>query len=297
MYLQSREMAATESVIKHEEIVELARLINKTQLLIRISGGLLPGLQPDQLQHVTSVLEIACGPGVWTLELARANPQMRVTGVDTSSLMITYARNILREQALGNAQYFHIPYDVTALPFDAASFDLMSMQCLGRFLKQDDWPHLLSACWHLLRPGGLIRLTELEVSLTNAPALEEMSQLFLRAMRLDGRSFSPSDRHLGLISELEPMLYAAGFQECIRIAQMVNYSYGTPFHDEWKKEILIFSKEVQPLLVQKGLATPADLDALNQRLHYEISIPTFHALQPLLTVYGIKARERYHPLP
>jgi ubiquinone/menaquinone biosynthesis C-methylase UbiE len=291
MHLLSHEIVSTKSVTWHEEMIELARLINKTQLLIRASGGLLPGLQSEHLQHSTSVLEIACGPGIWTLELARANPQMVVIGIDTSTHMITYARNILREQALGNAQYLHVS-DLKALPFDAASFDLISMQCMGRFLKKDDWPPLLSTCWHLLRPGGLIRLTELEISLTNAPAHEELSRLFLRAMRLDDRSFSLSDRHLGLISELEPLLSTTGFQECTSVAHMVNYSYGTSFHDAWKKDLLILSKEVQPIILQKGLVTQAYLDVLYQRLHYEMSLPVFHAIQPILTVYGIKERER-----
>ena len=288
MCIQPYEDAPTKSIIRHEEIVERARLMNKSYLLLRALGGLLPGLKPDHLQHMTNVLEIACGPGIWTLEVARANPQVQVTGVDTSSAMVASARNLMREQALSNVEYRHIPSFVHALPFEDMSFDFISMQFMEKFLKADEWPYLLSECWRLLRPGGLIRLTELEVSWTTSLAHEKLCQLFIQSMRLDGRSFSPSDRHLGLISELEPLLYASRFEECTSVPHMVNYSYGAPLHDEWRNDLLILSKEVESLIVEMGIATQEYVDTLHRQQHYEMSIPTFHAIQPLLTVWGIK---------
>jgi SAM-dependent methyltransferase len=288
MCLHPYESATSQSITNHDDLVEVARLVNKTQLLIRALGGLLPGLSSEHLEHLTTVLEIACGPGGWTRAMARAYPQIHITGVDSSHAMIAFARSMLRDQYFANVEYLEIPNFVGPYPFNEASFDLISVQFMGKFLTVDAWPHFLSACWRLLRPGGLFRLTEFEVGLANSPAHEELGQLFIHAMRLASRSFSPSDRHLGLLCELEPLLYAAGFQECFCVPHAVNYSYGAPLHEEWKKDFLIFSREVQPLIIQKGLATQDQVDALHQQQSYEMNLPTFHAILPMLTVWGTK---------
>jgi ubiquinone/menaquinone biosynthesis C-methylase UbiE len=268
--------------------VEIARLVNKAYLLIQALGGLLPGLKPESMQHVTSVLDVACGPGIWALELARRQPKISVIGIDTSESMIAYARRISQQQAMGNTAYLTIPSFAEPLPCAEASFDLMNMQFIATFLKKDDWPHLLSACWRLLRPGGLLRLTEFGVGQVKSPAHEELNQLFLHAMHLADRCFLLSDRHPDLPGEIESLLYTANFHSCFGVTHTVNYSYGAPLHEEWKRDYLILSREAQPLIVQMGLATQRQIDALHQQQCYEMNMPTFQAILPVLTVWGKK---------
>jgi ubiquinone/menaquinone biosynthesis C-methylase UbiE len=269
-------------------VVEIARLVNKAHLLIQALGGLLPGLKPESMRHITSVLDVACGPGIWTLELARRQPKISVIGIDTSESMIAYARRISQQQAMGNTTYLTIPSFAEPFPFAEASFDLINMQFIATFLKKEDWPHLLSACWRLLRPGGLLRLTEFGVGRVNSPAHEELSQLFQHALHLADRNLVLSDQHSGFSSELESLLYAANFHACFEVTHTINYSYGAPLYEEWKRDYLILSREAQPLLVQMGLATQRQVDALHQQQCYEMNIPTFQAILPVLTVWGKK---------
>lgn len=275
-------------ITDNDTLVEAARLTNKSHLLIRTFGGLLPGIQAERLENIHTALEIACGPGVWAYELAKAYPHIQVTGVDISQTMITYAKSMLPHQKPANITYMHIPTFLGPYPFDAASLDLISVQFVSKFLTVADWPHFLSACWQLLHSGGLLRLTEYEVSLVNSPACEELSALFIHAMRLAGRSFSVSNRHLGLLCELEPLLYAAGFREYGQVAHAVACSYGTPEYEEWKKDELIFSKKALSLIVQMGVATQEHVDALSHQQRYEMNLPTYHALTPMLTVWGTR---------
>jgi SAM-dependent methyltransferase len=269
-------------------VVEIAQLVNKTHLLIQALGGLLPGLKPESMQYMTSVLDVACGPGIWTLELARRQPKISVVGIDTSKSMIAYARRISQQQAMGNTAYLTIPSFAEPFPFAEASFDLMNMQFIAKFLKEDDWPHLLSACWHLLRPGGLLRLTEFGVGQVNSPAHEELNQLFLHAMHLADHRLGFLDQHSGFPGKLEPLLYTANFHACFEVTHTVNYSYGAPLHEEWTRDYLILSREAQPLIVQMGLATQRQIDALHQQQCYEMNMPTFQAILPVLTVWGTK---------
>jgi SAM-dependent methyltransferase len=277
-----------QTLTRDTTVVEIARLVNKAYLLIQALGGLLPGLKPESMQHITSILDVACGPGIWTLELARRQPKISVVGIDTSESMIEYARRLSQQQAMSNTAYLTIPSFAEPFPFAEASFDLMNMQFIATFLKKDDWPHLLSACWHLLRSGGLLRLTEFGVGQVNSPAHEELSQLFLHAMHLTDRSLLLSDQHSGLLDELEPLLYTANFHACLSVTHTVNYSYGAPLREEWKRDYLILSREAQPLIVQMGLATQRQVDALHQQQCYEMNMPTFQAILPMVTMWGKK---------
>lgn len=288
MYRYPSEATRSQGITQHDALIEVPRLVNKTQLLIQALGGLLPGLSSERLPSITDVLEIACGPGRWTQALARAYPQMHITSVDTSHAMIAFARSVLHHQDITAVEYLEIPSFTGPYPFPEASFDLISVQFINKFLLIDEWPSFLALCWRLLRPGGLLRLTEFDMALANAPAYEELSQLFIHAMRLAGRSFSSSNRHLGLLCELEPLLYMAGFQERSSLAHVVNYSYGAPLYEEWKKDYLILSRELQTLIVQMNLATQEQIDALHQQQSYEMELPTFHALLPMVTAWGTK---------
>lgn len=268
--------------------VEIARLVNKAHLLIQALGGLLPGLKPEPMQRITSVLDIACGPGIWALEFARKHPQISVIGVDTNEAMITYAQRMAQQQTMGNAEYLTIPSFAGLFPFAEASFDLINIQFLATFLKKDDWPRLISACKRLLRPGGLLRLTEFEGGRVNSPAQEELSQLLLHAMRLADQSFWPFDWYSDVRCEIEPLLHIANFHRCNTVRHTINYSYGASLHEAWKRDYLILSREMQPLIVQRGVATQKQVDALHQQQYYEMNAPTFHAIVPMLTMWGTK---------
>ncbi len=287
MSLQYHEVLnPTSRITNHDDLVEAVRLANKTQLLLRCLGGLLPGAKPQCLEQVRAVLDVGCGPGVWALELARMYPQMYVIGVDPSSTMIAYASNMLKEQAIENVMYQTIPICVGPFPFPEGSFDLVNAQFMSKFLAVDDWPKFLASCRRLLRPGGLICLTEYELSLTNSPAQEELNRLFVRAMRQAGLSPSVSDRHLGLFCELEPMLYNAGFQECSVLSSYINHSFGVSIHEEWKRDYLLLSRQVLPFIVKCGVATQEQINTLYDQQSIEMNIPTFHALQPFITIWG-----------
>ncbi len=60
------------------------------------------------------------------------------------------------------------------------------------------WPHLLQECVRITRPGGSIRLTEAEYSLSNSPAFERIGALCTQALKIAGQSFSPDGRHIGI---------------------------------------------------------------------------------------------------
>jgi ubiquinone/menaquinone biosynthesis C-methylase UbiE len=103
----------------------------------------------DAAPDAGSVLDVGTGPGVLLLEVGRRRPDLRLTGIDLSADMVTAARRNLRplgERATARTA------DVTALPFDDDTFDvIVSSFSLHHW---DDPAGAVPELARVLRPGG-----------------------------------------------------------------------------------------------------------------------------------------------
>jgi len=281
----------TRGIIDTGTAVEMERLVNKSVLINNTLGSPLPGMNDAEISFYHRVLDIGCGPGGWTSVMAqRYYTSMQVTGVDTSAYAIEYANYQASAQKLDNLRYHQVEEPAGPFPFfPDESFDLISGQFLLKSLYPSQWLQLLHECHRLLKPGGKLRLTDFEMGMSNSPAHEELSGLFIQAMRLSGRSNSPTNRHLALLCELEPMVQAADFRPTSTLCHMINYSSGAPLHTEWIRDFLILSKQVLPMLVQQGIATKDRVEMLYLQQKRDMESQQFHAILPFLTVWGTKA--------
>jgi tRNA G46 methylase TrmB len=90
-------------VIDPENPGELARLTMQARIITEGMGGLFPeGLT---LPPAARVLDLACGPGGWVLDLARTYPDAEVIGVDISSTVVEYATVQAQTRRLANASF------------------------------------------------------------------------------------------------------------------------------------------------------------------------------------------------
>lgn len=96
-----------------------------------------------------AVLDVGTGPGVLLVELARRRPDLQLAGIDLSADMVAAAKRNLRE--FGERASVRTG-DVTDLPFEDASFDLIVSS-----LSLHHWDHPDAAVPQLarvLRPSG-----------------------------------------------------------------------------------------------------------------------------------------------
>lgn len=278
------------TILDNDSIVELERQVNKSKLINNTLGSPLPGMSEEEIPRYRRVLEIGCGPGGWTSFMAQRYyaSHMWITGVDPSAAAVAYATRQAVEQRLDNIQYCIAGLSGPFTLFPESSFDLISGQFLGKALYPHEWPLVLHECHRLLKPGGKLHLTDFEMGMSNSPAHEELIELFIQAMRLSGRSTSLTNRHLALLCQLEPMVQDAGFHATSTLGNMINYSANAPFHTEWTKDFLIFSKQVLPMLVQHELVTQDRVDMLYLQQKKEMESERFRAILPFLTVWGSK---------
>lgn len=273
-------------VLDASDPAEIIRLVYQNQLLAQHLGGLFPE-QPDpsHLSHVHDLLDIACGPGSWALEVAKAYPQIEVTGIDLNTEMILYARAHGLLEGLPNA-HFQLMDALKPLDFPDHAFDLVNARLLQAFMLPEAWSQLLQECVRMTRPGGSIRLTEAEYSLSNSPAFERIGALCTQALKIAGQSFSPDGRHVGNTPMLGRFLRDAGCRNIRHFASALDYSAGTTVHDIMYQNVVNTVQLVQPFLIRSGLTTQEAITALYEQALQEMRAVDFCAIEFFLTVWG-----------
>jgi len=98
------------------------------------------------------VVDLGCGPGVSTFELARARPDAAVVGLDVTVAMLSQARRRLPRAGLGPPQIQWVRGDVARLPFRSASFDAVTTHSLLYYVSNRT--AVLAESLRVLRPGG-----------------------------------------------------------------------------------------------------------------------------------------------
>lgn len=121
------------------------------------------------------VLDVACGTGDLTRAFADANPA-RVVGLDFTAEMLDIARTrrLTPARSPENKIVSYLQGDAMALPFDDASFDIVSIAFGIRNVAEP--ARALSEFRRILRPSG--RLIVLEFSKPRFPPIRWMNDLY-----------------------------------------------------------------------------------------------------------------------
>jgi len=269
-----------------ENVAEMARLLGQDHYITKGMGGLLS--ERSDLSSIHRILDVACGPGGWALELASTHPEIEVVGGDISRAMISYANTQVRVQGLNNAS-FKVMDIQKPLNFPNGSFDLVNARFIN-FLPAAAWPELMHEFGRITRPGGTIRLTESEWwYFTNSPSLENLNAMIIRALKLQGESFSQSGRFTGVLPMLGRFLRDAG---CVNInykSHVIDYSYGAEAHEGFRHDASIVFKLFQPFIVRMGVATQQEVSQLYEQMQLEMEKDDFRGLMLPLTVWGEKS--------
>jgi len=276
-------------VIDAESAVEMARLLDQDDVLTRAMGGFFPELTDEILAGVYTLLDIGCGPGGWDLGVARAYPDIDLTGIDISQRMIQYAQARARGLGVTNA-HFQVQDATGELNFPDASFDLVTARLISGFLLHPQWVELLRKCARIMRPGGIIRLTEGEWGLVTIPsvAVARLFSLGLDAMYRAGRSFSPDGRYHAVTAMLPTFLREAGFVDVQLRAHCIDHSQGKEAHEGFYQDYQRLFKLAQPFILQQGLSNQEELDALYEQAMAEMLSTDFRGLLYLLTAWARK---------
>jgi ubiquinone/menaquinone biosynthesis C-methylase UbiE len=268
-----------------EDAAETARLIDQDRLITDYLGGPFPdAFVPPKAGRV---LDIACGPGGWALNVACNYPNFEVVGIDLSTTLIQYALAFAHVRELHNIT-FQVMDVAKPLAFKDASFHFIYTRFLSTCILPETWHSFVHECKRILDNTGILSLNEAEWPLTNSLAFEKLSALASHALWLAGRSFSPDGHHLGITPMLEGFLHDAGYQNIQRQVHALSLLPGTDAYNMCFHNYRILFKLLQPFLQKMGVITAKEFDALYEQMVTDLQSEDFCGLLSLLTVYGEK---------
>jgi ubiquinone/menaquinone biosynthesis C-methylase UbiE len=272
-------------IMDPESAAEMARLMRQDQLITAGMGGVFP--EQIDLSGVQRVLDLGCGPGGWALEVAYTYSDMEVIGVDVSERMITYASAQAKVQQRTNVS-FQVMDILKPFDFSEGSFDLVNARMISGFTLRDKWPALFQECQRVLRPGGIMRLTDLETGMTNKLHFEKTVQMTTQIMHHLGLNFSPDGLRYGILHMFPYFFRQAGFTILGKMAHSTDFSLGTKAHESSYKDLSMAVQMMEPLVVKLQLATLEEWRDLYQKGLAEMYEEDFCGCWMSLTMWGAK---------
>lgn len=290
-----REQPSTYMVQNRANQEEMKRLQVQDQMLTSGMGGVLP--EQTDLSGVQSLLDVACGTGGWLVQVAQNYPTIsRLVGIDISGKMIHNAQSNAEASQVNERVEFRVMDALRRLDFPNASFDLLNLRLGDSWLRTWDWPEMLQEFQRVVRPGGIIRITESDMLSDNgtSPALARFMTIFFDALYQSGHYFTP-DRSC-LLNELAPMLQRAGVQAVQTRVCALQFRSGT---DEVQHLINNVQHSFQTFLpfLRKWTHVPEDYEAIYQQTLREMQQPDFRACWNFVTAWGIRPPEEEQLYP
>lgn len=268
---------------------EIRRLVLQGRILNKALGGLIAERSDAEMAKMERVLDLGCGTGSWTVEVAAAYPHLQMVGVDIGEKVLYYARELASRQDLQNVT-FHQMDLLKPLEFPDESFDLINMRLLVFGLTRQTWPVVLRECHRLLRKGGVLRLTETDGpgGHTTSAAYDILFELIYESARRGGYGFAENNRSLALTAMLQPMLRQAGFVDVKSQAYALDFSNGSPYHDDLMQDAILVGKNFMPSIVKRGITSQEVGEQIFEKAVAAMESDGFYGLWYWLTAWGRK---------
>jgi SAM-dependent methyltransferase len=270
-----------------ESATEMARLIEQDRAMTKAMGGALSHL--PKLSIRAQILDVACGPGGWVLDAAYALPLGAVSGVDISRIMIEYANARARSQGLTNVSFGLM--DITQpLDFSDRSFDLVNARTLLGVLRRGAWPPFIAECSRILKPGGILRLTEpVDIGVTNSASTERLLDALKETLWKANYGFSANGRAFALLPALPALLRDAGYQNVHTNAFTMEFSADTPDWIDFYRNYQAVFLQSKPGCLKVGAITGEEFDTAYQQVLIDMNQPDFRGMATFVNVIGTKA--------
>lgn len=164
MVLTYMDQRLLDQELSHEEQVkrDYYDLVGQWNLPIVHMGGLAATdelLALLQVKESDRVLDVGCGTGFTACQIARTY-NCRVVGIDISGKMIERSKERVQKERLQDKVEFQVA-DVTQLPFDDDSFDVLIMES---FLNILEGPNIIKKALkeisRVVKPGGRVGANE-----------------------------------------------------------------------------------------------------------------------------------------
>jgi SAM-dependent methyltransferase len=216
------------------------------------------------LSHLTpgmAVLDVGCGPGTITVDLARRVDPGRTVGLDRADEVLTAARQAAADAGAGNVEVRQ--GDIYQLDFDDGTFDVVHAHQVLQHLS--DPVAALTEMRRVCRPHGMVAARDADYAAMTwfpvDPALDDWLELYRRVASGNGGQPDAGRRLLA-------WSHAAGFSQATPSASV--WCFATAEDREWWGGLWaerITSSALGRQAVDLGMASPRELEAMAAAWH------------------------------
>ncbi|RIB06256.1 S-adenosyl-L-methionine-dependent methyltransferase [Gigaspora rosea] len=146
----------------------------------------------------TKILDIGCGPGSWSFDIATTYPNVEVIGLDISSHQPEYIKP--KNFSFVKANVFE------GIPFEDNTFDFVFQRFLVFGYPEDKWPNVINELVRVLKPGGFIELCEPSVVRDAGPTTQFLWDAELDIVKqkgIDPQTYQMIEKYLQNQGQLE----------------------------------------------------------------------------------------------
>lgn len=263
---------------------EISRLVIQDRMMTGAMGGVLS--EQEDPTKFKRVLDIACGPGGWLLDLAQKYPLEEGMGVDTGAKIIEYASAQAKKLGLADRVTFRIMDASSALQFPDQTFDLVNLRLGQSFLRAWEWPNMISEMLRVTQSNGTLRLVESYlVPTSSSAALTEVCMALVRAFVASGRLQEATPA--GMAQQIAPLLHQHGVKEVQSKEIDILFRQGTEAGQSYYEDIAHIVQTVRPFL-QKFANVGKDFDDLGRQALHDMQQPGFEVKGRIVVAWGKK---------
>ncbi|GJE84769.1 UbiE family methyltransferase [Phanerochaete sordida] len=194
---------------------------HKWRTVANSAAYLIPHLKPG-----LKVLDVGCGPGTISVDIASYVPGGHVTGLEYDPAIVEHARAHAAER--GAADVAFVQGDAHALPFADSTFDVVHAHQVLQHIAEP--VRALREMRRVARPGGVVAAREADWAaftwFPDTPGLGEWHALAQRVNRAYG-----GEPHAG--RRVKAWARAAGFDAARISCSAATWCFSTPEEREW----------------------------------------------------------------
>ncbi|MCJ1463706.1 hypothetical protein MMC07_002315 [Pseudocyphellaria aurata] len=214
----------------------------------------------DSLQPSMHILDIGCGPGSISVDLAALVPEGQVIGVETSPEVLESARTLAAERGVKNVRFE--TGDIHALDYPDNTFDVAHAHQVLQHVG--DPVQALREMRRVVKPGGLVAARATDFSIMtwypDIDGLKDWQKLYLQVARSNGGEPNAGRR-------LHAWARQAGYDRSGVSATASTWCYNTADERAWWSGVWAdrtnkssYAQDV----IDQGFATQNDLDHIAQ---------------------------------